>query len=66
MIPLDIELKAFVTSKLKNHLVKVKVKNALDTMDYNFTSTVGYNSKLVGGKIVLQRHHKIEGIKCDL
>jgi hypothetical protein len=51
MIPFNTELKAFVMSKLKNHPVKVKVKNALDTMDYNSTFALGCNSKLVWGKL---------------
>ncbi len=33
--------------QLKNHLVRVKVQNAHDTMDYNFTFSFGCNSKLV-------------------
>jgi hypothetical protein len=51
MIPLDIKLKAFVMTKLKNHPIKVKVKNAHDTMDYNFTFALNCNSKLVWGKL---------------
>jgi hypothetical protein len=35
-----------------HHLVKVKVQNAPNTMDHNFTFALGCNSKLMQGKCV--------------
>jgi hypothetical protein len=37
--------------KLKNNLVEVKVQGASNAMDYYFTTTFSYNSKLVWGKM---------------
>jgi hypothetical protein len=37
--------------QLKNNQVGVKVQGALDAMDYYFTTTFSYNSKLVWGKM---------------
>jgi hypothetical protein len=38
--------------QLKNHPIKMKVQNALNTMDHNFTSTFGCNSNWCGEKCV--------------
>jgi len=37
--------------QLKNNLVKAKVQGALNTVDYNFTSTLGCNSELEWGEM---------------
>jgi hypothetical protein len=37
--------------QLNNHPVRVKVQNAHNTMDYNFTFALGCKSKLAQGKM---------------
>ncbi len=52
--------------KLEKNPIKMKVQGAPNAMNYCFTSTFGCYSKLVWGKMCLQRHRKIESIKHGL
>jgi hypothetical protein len=60
MTPLNTKLKTFAMSNKRTTPIGVKVKGALDVVDYCFITTVSCNFQLMWGKMCCKRIAKLK------